>query len=147
MSDYAHILVAVDFSKSANQVLTKAYNIAQRDKAKLSLLCVVEYLPPIDFTHEPLFVNNWVDNEEVMLEHARKLLQNLSKQHNLKNAELVVRLGTPKHEISKFVKDHQCDLVVMGSHGRHGIDLLLGSTANAVLHAMPCDILTVKIVE
>ena len=147
MSEYTHILVAVDFSKSAGQVLTRACNIALRDKAKLSLLHVVEYMPPIDFTGEPLLVNNWVVDEEAMLEHARKSLQDLSKKHNLKDAQLVVRIGTPKHEISSFVKDQLCDLVIMGSHGRHGLSLLLGSTANSVLHAMPCDILTIKIAE
>jgi len=147
MSEYTHILLAVDLSKSAGQVLTRACNIAQRYQAKLSLLHVVEYMPPIDFTGEPLLVNNWVIDEEEMLEHARKSLQNLSKKHNLKDAELVVRIGTPKHEISSFVKEQQCDLVIMGSHGRHGLSLLLGSTANSVLHAMPCDILTIKIAE
>ena len=104
-------------------------------------------MPPIDFTGEPLLVNNWVVDEEAMLEHARKSLQDLSKKHNLKDAELAVRIGTPKHEISTFVKDQQCDLVIVGSHGRHGLSLLLGSTANSVLHAMPCDILTIKIAE
>ena len=147
MSDYTHILVAIDFSKSADKVLSKACNIAERDKTRLSLLHVVEYQPPIDFTNEPLLVNNWFVDEEVFMEQAKTFLQDLSKKHHLKNTGLEVRVGTPKHEISTFVKDQQCDLVIMGSHGRHGISLLLGSTANAVLHAMPCDILTIKTEE
>ncbi len=147
MSAYTHIVVAIDFSKSADQVLSKACIIAERDKARLSLLHVVEYLPPIDFTNEPLLVNNWLVDEEVLMERAKTSLQDLSKKHHLKNTGLEVRAGTPKHEISTFVKDQQCDLVIMGSHGRHGISLLLGSTANAVLHAMPCDILTIKTEE
>lgn len=144
MSTYTNIVVAIDFSKSADQVLSKACIIAERDKARLSLLHVVEYLPPIDFTNEPLLVNNWLVDEEVLMEQAKKFLQDLSKKHHLNNVTLDVRVGTPKHEISTYVKDQQCDLVVMGSHGRHGINILLGSTANAVLHAMPCDILTIK---
>ena len=144
MSTYTNIVVAIDFSKSADQVLSKACIITERDKARLSLLHVVEYLPPIDFTNEPLLVNNWLVDEEVLMEQAKTFLQDLSKKHHLKNVALEVRVGTPKHEISTFVKDQQCDLVIMGSHGRHGISLLLGSTANAVLHAMPCDILTIK---
>jgi len=147
MSAYTHIVVAIDFSKSADQVLSKACIIAERDKARLSLLHVVEYLPPMDFTNEPLLVNNWLVDEEVLMEQAKTFLQDLSKKHHLKNIGLEVRVGTPKHEISTFVKDQQCDLVIIGSHGRHGISLLLGSTANAVLHAMPCDILTIKTEE
>ena len=144
MNDYTHILVAVDFSSSAGQVLTKARDIAQRNNARLSLLHVVEYMPPVDYENIPMY-SNWVFDDKVMLEHAEESLKKISQQHKLENAHMEVQFGTPKHEITQYVKDHDCDLVVMGSHGRHGISLLLGSTASAVLHAMPCDILTVKI--
>ena len=146
MNDYTHILVAVDFSSSADQILTKACDIAQRNNARLSLLHVVEYMPPIDYANDSM-VSTWVIDDNEMLESAKQSLGKISKQHKLKNVELKVEFGTPKHEISQFVKDKQCDLVVIGSHGRHGLSLLLGSTASAVLHAMPCDILTVKIEE
>jgi len=145
MSDYTHILVAIDFSAAADQVLKKARDIAHRNKAKLSLLHVVEYLAPIDYVNDALLDSNWVVEESAMLEIAKQSLLKFSKKHQLKHAELAVNLGTPKHEIAQFVKEHQCDLVVLGSHGRHGLSLLLGSTANAILHDMPCDILTVKI--
>ena len=145
MIDYTHILVAVDFSASSEQVVCKARDIAKRNNARLSLLHVVEYLPPIASDFEPMFVSNWQVDDALMLERATQSLQNISKKQNLKNAELKVQFGTPKLEIAQFVKDHNCDLIVMGSHGRHGISMLLGSTANAVLHAMPCDILTIKL--
>lgn len=146
MNDYTHILVAVDLSGSADQVIIKARDIAQRNNARLSLLHVVEYMPPMDYGSEPM-ISNWGVDEDEMVEHARQSLQKISRQHQLENADFNVLLGTPKHEISQFVKDQKCDLIVIGSHGRHGIGLLLGSTANAVLHAMPCDILAVKIEE
>lgn len=145
MSDYTNILVAVDFHSSADQVLTKAHQIAQRNKAKLNLLHVVEYMPPIDSAYDPMLASNPMIDEGVLVQNARQSLEKLSQQNKLNNAELVVQLGTPKHEITKYVEDNQCDLVVIGSHGRHGISLLLGSTANAIVHAMPCDVLTVKI--
>ena len=145
MSEYTHILVAVDFSASADQVIAKARDIAKRNNARLSLLHVVEYMPPIATEYEPMLVSNWVLDDELMLKHAEQSLKNISEKQNLQNAELKVQRGTPKHEISQFVKEHHCDLIVMGSHGRHGISLLLGSTANAILHAMPCDILTIKL--
>jgi len=145
MSVYNHILLAIDFSAAAEQVLTKALAIAQLDKSRLSLLHVVEYLPPIDYMNDSLLDINWATEEKVMLEHARDTMQRFAKKHKLENVDLAVELGTPKHEISRYVKEQQCDLVILGSHGRHGISLLLGSTANAVLHEMPCDVLTVKI--
>ena len=144
MSNYTHILMAIDFNKSSEQILAKALDIAELNDAKLSMLHVVEYTPPIDYANDPMVIN-WGIADNEMLEQAKKSLQQFSKQHSLKNVDLSVEFGRPKHVISQFVKDHQCDLVIIGSHGRHGISLLLGSTANAVLHAMPCDILTLKI--
>ena len=147
MTDYTHILVAIDFSNSAEQVLNKARDIASRNNAKLSLLHIVEYLPPIDTAYEPIISSNWGIDETEMLNQAKHSLEKFSNKQGLNDAHLHIQLGTPKYEISQFVKDHQCDLVVIGSHGRHGINILLGSTANAVLHDMPCDILAVKIEE
>ena len=144
MSSYTHILMAVDFNKSSEQILAKALDIAELNDAKLSMLHVVEYTPPVDYANDPMVID-WGIADNEMLEQAKKSLQKFSKQHSLKNVDLSVEFGRPKHVISQFVKDHQCDLVIIGSHGRHGISLLLGSTANAVLHAMPCDILTLKI--
>jgi universal stress protein A len=146
MSNYTHILMAIDFTKSGEQILAKALDIAERNNAKLSMLHVVEYIPPVDYANDPMAIN-WGVGDNEMLEHAKKSLQNFSEQHNLKNVDLSVEFGRPKQVISQFVKDQQCDLVIIGSHGRHGISLLLGSTASAVLHAMPCDILTLKIEE
>ena len=145
MSDYTHILVAVDFSNYSEQVITKARDIAKSNNAKLSILHVVEYLPPIDSIYEPVLASTWAIDETELLSQAKKSLKKFSKKLNLDDAQQHVVLGIPKYEISQFVKDQQCDLVVMGSHGRHGINILLGSTANAVLHEMPCDILAVKI--
>lgn len=147
MSDYSHILAAVDFSSSADQVLSKAIKIADRDKAKLSLLHVVEYMPPIDSAFDPMLTGNWMLDEDTLVENARQTLIKFSDRHGLKNVELEVQLGTPKQEITRYIEDNKCDLVILGSHGRHGLNILLGSTANAVLHAMPCDILTVKVEE
>ena len=147
MSDYSHILAAVDFSSSADQVLSKAIKIADRDKAKLSLLHVVEYMPPIDSAFDPMLTGNWMLDEDTLVENARQTLIKFSDRHGLKNVELEVQLGTPKQEITRYIEEHECDLVILGSHGRHCLNILLGSTANAVLHAMPCDILTVKVEE
>ena len=53
--------------------------------------------------------------------------------------------GQPRQEIHQLASDQQCDLIVVGSHGRHGLALLLGSTANDLLHGAPCDVLAVRL--
>jgi universal stress protein A len=53
--------------------------------------------------------------------------------------------GQPRQEIHKLAKEKGCDLIIVGSHGRHGLGLLLGSTSNDVLHGAPCDVLAVRL--
>ncbi len=54
-------------------------------------------------------------------------------------------VGRPGSEIRRQAEENDADLIVIGSHGRHGIQLLLGSTANSVLHGAACDVLAVRI--
>jgi universal stress protein A len=63
----------------------------------------------------------------------------------LSKAEAIVSLGAPKREILNYARDHDIDLIVIGAHGRHGIAILLGSTANAVLHGTHCDVMCIRV--
>ena len=53
--------------------------------------------------------------------------------------------GRPESEIQKLAVEISADLILVGSHGRHGIGLLFGSTANGVLHKANCDVLAVRV--
>jgi universal stress protein A len=54
-------------------------------------------------------------------------------------------MGNPADEIHNMANEIQADLIVIGKHGQSGLKLLLGSTANAVLHGVNCDVLAVKV--
>jgi universal stress protein A len=56
-----------------------------------------------------------------------------------------VALGAPAHEIRAAAEEVGADLIVLGTHGRHGLGLLLGSTANGVLHGATSDVLAVRV--
>jgi len=81
MSQYTHILVAVDFSDTTDKVITKAIQMAKLNKAKLSLLHVVEYMPPIDSAYEPILSTNWAIDETELIEAAEATLDKLGHQH------------------------------------------------------------------
>ncbi|TNF32601.1 MAG: universal stress protein [Gammaproteobacteria bacterium] len=147
MKDYANILVAIDFSDAANTVIERARDISRRNNAGLTLLHVVEYLPPIDIAYEPVMTSSWVVDENELVSQAKANLQKFCNAHGLETARQEVLIGTPKFEITEYAKQHACDLIILGSHGRHGFGLLLGSTANGVLHHMPCDVMAIKIAE
>jgi len=147
MSNYTHILVAVDFSSSADTVVERAKAIVARNEARLSILHVVEYVPPVDVAYEPILASAWELDETELQQQSTEALAQFCKKHGVEDANQEVVIGTPKFEISEYARQNQCDLIVMGAHGRHGIRLLLGSTANGVLHEMPCDVLAVKIAK
>ncbi len=83
--------------------------------------------------------------DQQLLELADKRLQDLSEKYDVGDSERFVSQGSTKREILRIAEEQGVDLIVIGSHGREGIQLLLGSTANAVLHGAPCDVLAVRI--
>jgi len=65
----------------------------------------------------------------------------------LSDARKQILPGAPRQEIVRFAKEQAVDLIIIGSHGRHGLDRLLGSTARSILNDAPCDVLAVRIKE
>lgn len=147
MSEYNHILAAVDFSPAAEQVGRKARAMAERMQARLSLIHVFEFIPPLDLADSPLGSAGWAVDEQELLDLHRKHLSDLSERLGLTPSHQEVLVGLAKTEIVRYAEEHAVDLIVIGTHGRHGLSQLLGSTSNAVLHRTPCDVLAVRIQE
>lgn len=144
MSAYTNILVALDLTQEAKTVLGKAKEIAQRfDNAKITLIHVVEPMV-LDNSYESLPVIS-VDIEKTLYERAQQYLQELAKETDLFEAPRRVEVGSVKGELLRVAEEIQADLMIIGTHGRHGLALLLGSTANAILHGTPCDVLSVRV--
>lgn len=143
MDNYRHILVAVDLSPEAGAVLARARDVAARHGARLSLVHVVEPIiadPGYDFI--PALPD---DVETSLINRARQFLDSLQDEAAPVDAHVLV--GSVKGEVLRYAQEQGVDLIVLGTHGRHGVSLLLGSTANAVLHGTPCDVLAVRIGE
>lgn len=146
MNDYQHVLFATDFSPEAVQVGERAKDIARRYKAKLSLIHVVEEVN-ISAGYELMpLVPELPD--EAMVREAHDGLERLAEKLGLTEAEKwVVTAASTQEGVLRTATEKNVDLIVVGSHGRHGLALLLGSTANAVLHGAPCDVLAIRILE
>ena len=145
MASYGTILVALDFTPAGEVIAQQAKELAASQNAKLEFVHVVEYLPPLDIGYEPVAAPEWAVDEQVLMENARNNLKTLVTKLGMSDAPQHVELGPPKHVIVKIAADRGVDLIVIGSHGRHGIGRLLGSTADGVLHAAPCDVLAIRI--
>lgn len=143
MSGYQHILCAVDLGGDNLEVASRAVELAKQYGAKLSLLHVVEYIP-IDLANE-LVLPQQQEIEDQLVKQSKKAVASLASHLELEHVSENVVSGSTKAEIIEFAKAGEVDLIVIGQHGRHGFSRLLGSTANAVLHNAPCDVLAVRI--
>jgi universal stress protein A len=145
MSEYRHILFATDLSPESESVATRAIDLAQRYQARLTLVHVVEHLP-VDLPTD-IVLPERMEMGEYLVETSRERLTALAERIGVSDAQRLVELGSPKAEITRVAEEQGVDLIVVGSHGRHGLELLLGSTANGVLHAAKCDVLAVRVKE
>lgn len=144
MKGYKHILLAVDFFEQALTVSSKAKSLADIYGAKLSLIHVVDSMPIPDIGY------GWdssfdVDLTGEMIASAKKRLNDFASSLGVDAGRVWVEMGSPKTEITRVAEENQVDLIVVGSHGRHGWALLLGSTATGVLHHAKCDVLAVRL--
>lgn len=158
MTGYQHILLAVDTAEESALAAAKAAELAHRFNAKLSLLHVVEASPTqvingqSGLAMEPLtpLTPTTVEQEnklyEAKIKQAQEMLEQLAENLDMPPGnKWALYSPSTKQIIHDTAKEHKVDLIVVGSHGRHGLALLLGSTANAVLHGAPCDVLAVRV--
>jgi len=144
MENYKHILLAVDFYEQDAIVVNRAKDLAEKFQAKLSLVHVVDSIPITDAGYGADIPFD-LDLTAELMEAAKKRFANLAEKLGIPEERLWLELGSPKQEIIRVAKENAVDLIVIGSHGRHGLALLLGSTANGVLHYATCDVLAVRL--
>jgi universal stress protein A len=143
MTGYQNILAVVDLSADSPAVARRAQDIALGNGAPPpTLLHVVEYIPvePLSDSLLPA-----VQLEAGLLEHARRKLAELSAQLGSPAPPWRVEIGNVKNEILRVAREGGHDLLVIGSHERRGLSILVNLTEDTVLHGAPCDVLAVRL--
>ncbi len=143
---YKHVLAAVDISDEADQVLKQAKEVAREHGAQLSVMTVVK---PLTHVYGGLDMMSYtppnLSFEEEAKAQSRTRVEEFARSIGAAPENVHVSVGTPATQIADTAVERDVDLIVVGSHGKHGLGLLLGSTANGVLHQAQCDVLTVRI--
>jgi universal stress protein A len=139
---YKHILFATDLTQDTDYLVEKVRSLRGLTGATLALVHVVEPLPGYNYAYMGI-----EDVEGQLIEEANQLIAKLAEKLNVTKDDIHVEVGATKNRILKVADDIKADLIVCGSHGRHGLSLLLGSTANAILHGAKCDVLTIRLPE
>jgi len=148
MKDFKTILFAVDFSQSSDYAFQFALSLAKKYDARLLIIHVINepvdlrgfYVPHISF--EKL--------EQEIEEGAKKMMEKFCRAQikDYSNYETFIVPGIPYDEIIKKAQEQSADLILMGTHGRTGLDhVLFGSTAEKVVRKSPVPVMTVRFAE
>lgn len=145
MLNLSKIVVAIDFSENSDYAFSYALQLAKDYNAKLYIIHIINepidmrgfYLPHITF-----------DQLEMEIEDgAKKMMTKFcsEKVAGFDNFESVVETGIPCDEIVRIAKDLDASLIVLGTHGRTGLDhIIFGSTAERVVRTASTPVLTVR---
>ena len=126
-----HIVYPTDFSSYSTQAYFHAVGLAEHYKAALTVVFV--YHPAADDA------NRGREFWKAQLEQIRPSSPGIPVAH-------VFLEGDPAAEIARYAADARADVIVIGTHGRTGVDrLVMGSVAERVMREAPCSVLVVKL--
>lgn len=139
---FKNILVPTDFSPFSRLAETMALRMAKEERGRVLILHVIDPY----FERLPYLVSARLTRAKVRrgaLDQMRKELKWV-RASTVKVESRVVS-GSPPEEILRAAKEFRADLIVLGTHGRTGIEhLLLGSVAEKILRLAPCPVLTLR---
>src|SRR6266705_1060036 len=132
---FSKILHATDYSKASARALDEAVALAKQNRAELLVLHVIEPVTPYVAGEDMGGAELYMKLEETTKQEAeppmKKLMEKLRK---LKvNAKSLLLRGTAHEQIVRSAKSRRANLIVIGTHGRTGPKLLMGSVANQVI--------------
>ncbi len=145
MAGYNNVLLALDFHVDNEALIAKAKNAAEQYGAKLHVIHVQEPIAAAYTADGFAFNEQLASLHGAIRQEARGRLDKLAAELGLDDSQVILAEGNSANEIHAAAEALNIDLIVMGTHGQKGIRLLLGSTANSVLHGVKCDVLTVRL--
>ncbi len=136
------IMVPTDFTVYSDHAIEYAIMVARKFEAKILLIHVIE-----PFAYSVTDTVQIIDHYTALKTVAKPILENLQKRLLKKGLKVdsILLDGNPYLEIVKKTREAGVDLIIMGTHGRTGIEhILMGSVAERVVRLAPCPVLTVR---
>ena len=134
--------LALSLTDEAPQVIERAAELAKVYEAQLTIMHVIE---PLTFAYGGDIPMDLSGIQTEIESQAKAKVAAFAESLGVPAERQLIIYGRPENEIHRAAEQGGVDLIVLGSHGRHGLSLLLGSTANGVLHGAGCDVLAVRV--
>ena len=136
-----HILACVDFSEHSNRALASVGEYARTNDCKVTLIHISDpqsFIPP-QAVLEPPSATDQAAHESELAALRDRYLSGIEVEIG------VVSDHAPAKAICEYAEGHDIDLIVVGSHGRGGMERwLIGSVAERVVRHAPCDVYVVR---
>ena len=145
MKPFDKILTAIDFSESSDYAFEYALTLARQFQAELTVMHVIN--EPVDLRGFYVPHISFEQLEKEIEEGAEKMMEKFcqTKFGDFSNYSTAVVAGIPYEEILRKAQETGASLIVLGTHGRTGIDhLIFGSTAERVVRGATCPVLTIR---
>ena len=143
--DFKNILVAYDSSSFSNRAFKSTLDVAESNKSKITIATVITgvYQPSIGFTMK--YSEKMLEKYTKTLQKTFSNLESAAKEKNIKISLKILQDPSVAKAITNYVNSRKFDLVVIGSHGRTGLNkMILGSVANSITQKVKCPIMVVK---
>ena len=137
MSAYKHILFATDLTEFCNKIIPKVKKLAELYGAKISLIHVLEEASTFGYPGIPY-------PESSIKERVKNTMSEFAENFQVPSERQYIEFGSVKGQVLSYANSIRADLIVVGSHGRHGLARLLGSSANAIASGAECDVLILR---
>ncbi len=140
---YSNILIAIDGSSCSMNALEKGIELAKALSANVMLLSVVDMTTMIDTAGVGAVMDT--NAEKIFQEEAQKLLKRAMKKYPYAKMTPITEEGIPKEAINPIAEKHHADLIVMGTHGRTGLEhFFMGSVAEQVIRHAKIPVMVVN---
>jgi nucleotide-binding universal stress UspA family protein len=145
---FKKILFCTDFSENSHYAFTYALHLARTYRSKLLILHVT---PDTVFPEQlSIYLTNekieefWASQKEAIDQDIKT--NYIQKMEGFDHYQISLKEGEPFLEIIRTAREESADLVVMGTHGRTGLDhIFFGSTAERVVRKSPCPVMTIRL--
>jgi nucleotide-binding universal stress UspA family protein len=145
MKECKRILFPVDLSESSAKIVPYIQTVAKKFDAKIHILFVARILDYFAGIYVP--APSITSMEKDIIDGAEKRLYEFMDEHfrAFPNTKTAVVAGDASEEIIKYIEDRHIDLVIMGTHGRKGLDkVIFGSVAERVVKTAPVPVMVVN---
>lgn len=133
------VVVPIDFSDASPQAVAAARALVESPES----LHLIHVMQPLETMSPGVLMGNLTD--DARRQRVTDALTTFAAEHSVTGTALAAAIGTPGLEIADYAKRVGADLIVIPSHGYHGVKrLFLGSVAERVLRHAPCDVLVLR---